>query len=127
MGLFRKSPPPRPALQHRVPCPWDPPETEFPAIVPISTLQFGRSEQTVKETMGLDRIPACQGKAVRPSRIERDACKPLVERIHKGARCLRLRSEPQVRETLLPALPDTNREEELAPHLAENRLVEIRA
>ena len=46
MGLFRKSPPPRPALHRRVPRPWDPPETEFPAIVPISTLQFGRSAQT---------------------------------------------------------------------------------
>ncbi len=46
MGLFRKSPPPRSALQGRVPRPWDPPETEFPAIVPISTLQFGRSAQT---------------------------------------------------------------------------------
>jgi hypothetical protein len=44
MGLFRKSPPPRPTLQRRVPRPWDPPETEFPAVVPISTLQFGRSE-----------------------------------------------------------------------------------
>jgi hypothetical protein len=43
MGLFRKSPPPRPALRRRVPRPWDPPETEFPAIVPISTLQFDQS------------------------------------------------------------------------------------
>jgi hypothetical protein len=53
MGLFRKSPPPRPTLQHRVPRPWDPPETEFPAIVPISTLQFGRSAQTAIAITGM--------------------------------------------------------------------------
>jgi hypothetical protein len=53
MGLFRKSPPPRPALQRRVPRPWDPPETEFPAIVPISTLQFDRSEQTAIAITGM--------------------------------------------------------------------------
>jgi hypothetical protein len=53
MGLFRKSPPPRPALQRRVPRPWDPPETEFPAIVPISTLQFGRSEQSAIAITGM--------------------------------------------------------------------------
>lgn len=53
MGLFRKSPPPRPALQRRVPRPWDPPETEFPAIVPISTLQFGRSAQTATAITGM--------------------------------------------------------------------------
>jgi hypothetical protein len=43
MRLFQKSPPPRPALQRRAPRPWDPPQTEFPGIVPISTLQFDRS------------------------------------------------------------------------------------
>jgi hypothetical protein len=53
MGLFRKSPPPRPTLQRRVPRPWDPPETEFPAIVPISTLQFGRSAQTAIAITGM--------------------------------------------------------------------------
>lgn len=53
MGVFRKSPPPRPALQRRVPRPWDPPETEFPAIVPIGTLQFGRSEQTAIAITGI--------------------------------------------------------------------------
>jgi hypothetical protein len=53
MGLFRKSPPPRPALQRRVPRPWDPPETEFPAIVPISTLQFDRSDQTAIAITGI--------------------------------------------------------------------------
>jgi hypothetical protein len=53
MGLFRRSPPPRPSLQRRVPRPWDPPETEFPAIVPISTLPFGRSEQTAIAITGM--------------------------------------------------------------------------
>jgi hypothetical protein len=40
MGLFRKSPPPRPTLQRRVPRPRDPPESEFPAIVPIDTCRW---------------------------------------------------------------------------------------
>ena len=53
MGLFRKSPPPRPALHRRVPRPWDPPETEFPAIVPISTLPFDRSGQTAIAITGI--------------------------------------------------------------------------
>jgi hypothetical protein len=53
MGLFRKSPPQRPVLQRQVPRPWDPPETEFPAVVPISTLQFGRSEQTAIAITGI--------------------------------------------------------------------------
>jgi hypothetical protein len=33
----------RPPLQTSVPRPWDPPQTQFPGIVPISTLLFGRS------------------------------------------------------------------------------------
>jgi len=53
MGLFRKSPPRRPTLQRQVPRPWDPPETEFPAVVPISTLQFDRSEQTAIAITGM--------------------------------------------------------------------------
>jgi hypothetical protein len=53
MGLFRKTPPPRPTLQRRVPRPWDPPETEFPAIVPISTLLFDQSEQTAIAITGI--------------------------------------------------------------------------
>ena len=53
MGLFCKSPPPRPALHHRVPGPWAPPETEFPAIVPISTLLFGRPGQTAIAITGM--------------------------------------------------------------------------
>ena len=53
MGLFRKSPPSRLALQRRVPRRWDPPETEFPAIAPISTLQFDQSEQTAIAITGM--------------------------------------------------------------------------
>ncbi len=53
MRLFHKSPPPRPAPQRRVPRPWDPPQTEFPGIVPINTLQFGRSEQAALAITGM--------------------------------------------------------------------------
>jgi hypothetical protein len=53
MGLFRKSPPPRPALHRRVPRPWDPPESEFPAIVPIDTLPFAASEQAAIAITGI--------------------------------------------------------------------------
>jgi hypothetical protein len=53
MRLFHKSPPPRPALQRRVPRPWDPPQTEFPGIVPIHTLQFDRSEQAAIAITGI--------------------------------------------------------------------------
>ena len=52
MCAFRKRPP-VPKLARRVPRPWDPPETEFPAIVPISTLQFDRSEQTAIAITGM--------------------------------------------------------------------------
>jgi hypothetical protein len=53
MRLFRKSPPPRPRLQQRLPRPWDPPQTEFPAIAPINTLQFDRSEQAAIAITGI--------------------------------------------------------------------------
>jgi len=53
MGFFRKSPPPRPTLQRRLPRPWDPPESEFPAIVPIDTLQFDRSAQAAIAITGI--------------------------------------------------------------------------
>jgi hypothetical protein len=54
MRFFRKGPlPPRPALQRRVPRPWNPPEAEFPAIVPIDTLQFDRSEQAAIAIIGI--------------------------------------------------------------------------
>jgi len=52
MRSFRKRPP-VPALARRVPRPWDPPETEFPALVPIGTLQFDRSEQTAIAVTGI--------------------------------------------------------------------------
>jgi hypothetical protein len=52
MRLFHKSPPPEPR-PHRVPRPWDPPEAEFPGIVPINTLQFGRSEQAAIAITGI--------------------------------------------------------------------------
>jgi len=53
MGLFRKSLPPRPTLQRRVPRPWDPPESEFPAIVPVDTLPFTPSEQAAIAITGI--------------------------------------------------------------------------
>ncbi|HYZ52777.1 MAG TPA: hypothetical protein VE733_04605 [Streptosporangiaceae bacterium] len=51
---------------------------------------------------------------------------PLVEWIHKGSRSPRLRSEPQVRETLFPAPLGTRREEEVTPRQVDNLFVEIR-
>jgi hypothetical protein len=53
MRLFHKRPPPRPALQPRVPRPWDPPQTEFPGIVQINTLLLGRSEQAAIAITGM--------------------------------------------------------------------------
>ena len=53
MRFFRKPPPPRPALHRRVPRPWNPPEAEFPAIVPIDTLHFDRSEQAAIAIIGI--------------------------------------------------------------------------
>jgi hypothetical protein len=35
----------RPPLQTSVARPWDPPQTQFPGIVPISTLLSGRSDR----------------------------------------------------------------------------------
>jgi hypothetical protein len=52
MRFFRKSPDPEPA-PHRVHHPWNPPETEFPAIVPINTLPFDRSEQAAVAITGI--------------------------------------------------------------------------
>jgi hypothetical protein len=53
MGFFRKSPPPLPPLQRRVPRPWESPESEFPAIVPIDTLQLGQSDQAAIAITGI--------------------------------------------------------------------------
>jgi hypothetical protein len=52
MRFFRKAPP-VPRLEWRVPRPWDPPETEFPAIVPINTLQFDRAGPTAIAITGI--------------------------------------------------------------------------
>ncbi len=49
---LHRSPPPRPALQRRTPRPWDPPQTEFPGIVPL-TLPLGRSGQAAIAITGL--------------------------------------------------------------------------
>ena len=49
--------PPRPTLQRRVPRPWDPPESEIPAIVPIDTLQFAQSEQAAIDSQLGTRWP----------------------------------------------------------------------
>ena len=76
--------------------------------------------------MNLDSVPTRQGKAIRPGRIQRDTGTSLVERIDKGNRSPRLRSEPQVRETLFPAPPGTRRGEDVTPRQAENLFVEIR-
>jgi hypothetical protein len=53
MRLFRRSPPPRPPLQRRLPRPWNPPQTEFPGIVPINTLQFESSDQAAIAITGI--------------------------------------------------------------------------
>ena len=52
MRSFRKRPP-IPRLARTVPRPWDPPETEFPALVPVNTLPFDRSEQTAIAITGV--------------------------------------------------------------------------
>lgn len=55
MRLFRRfrKPPPARRLERRVPRPWDPPETEFPAVVPVSILTFDRSEHTALAITGI--------------------------------------------------------------------------
>jgi hypothetical protein len=52
MRFFRKSPDQDPAPR-RTPHPWNPPQTELPAVVPISTLQFDPSEQAAVAVTGL--------------------------------------------------------------------------
>jgi hypothetical protein len=52
MRSFRKRLP-VPKLTRRAPRPWDPPETEFPALVPINALRFDRSEQTAIAITGV--------------------------------------------------------------------------
>lgn len=43
----------RPRLVPREPRPWNPPETEFPAIVPTGTLLLGRSERAAVAITGI--------------------------------------------------------------------------
>ena len=50
---FPHKPPTPEARPHRVSHPWDPPETEFPGIVPIDTLQFDRSKQAAIAITGM--------------------------------------------------------------------------
>jgi hypothetical protein len=54
MRLFGKSPEPEPVpARLRVHHPWNPPEAELPAIVPIDTLRFEQSEQAAVAITGL--------------------------------------------------------------------------
>jgi hypothetical protein len=50
--FFRKSPAPEPA-PGRVHHPWNPPQAEFPGLVPIDTLHFDRSEQAAVAIIGI--------------------------------------------------------------------------
>jgi hypothetical protein len=52
MRFLRKTPRPEPPPR-RVHRPWDQPEAEFPAVVPIETLQFGRSEHAAVAITGM--------------------------------------------------------------------------
>jgi hypothetical protein len=51
--FFRKSPAPEPAPR-RVHHPWNPPQAEFPGLVPIDTLHFDRSEQAAVAIIGIE-------------------------------------------------------------------------
>ena len=54
MRLFGKSPKPGPVpARLRVHHPWNPPEAEIPAIVPIDTLRFEQSDQAAVAITGL--------------------------------------------------------------------------
>jgi len=56
MRFFRKAPGPWPRrsrLQPSVPDPWDPPQTQFPGIVPVNTLLFDRSERAAIAITGI--------------------------------------------------------------------------
>jgi hypothetical protein len=57
MGFFDELPasePEPPRLHHA----WDPPETDFPGVAPIDTLQLGRTEQVAVAITGLSAYPA---------------------------------------------------------------------
>jgi hypothetical protein len=53
MRFLSRKPPARSLSPARTPHPWDPPQTEFPAIVPINTLQFGRSGDAAAAITGI--------------------------------------------------------------------------
>ena len=53
MRLFGRSKPEPVPAQPRVHHPWNPPEAEIPAIVPLSTLRFEQSEQAAVAITGL--------------------------------------------------------------------------
>jgi len=40
--------------------------------------------RSIQEAVSLNRVTACQGKAIRSGRIERDASEPLVKGVHSG-------------------------------------------
>jgi hypothetical protein len=53
MGFFDDMPAPEPEPPWRQHHPWDPPEAEFPGIVPIDTLLLGRTDQVAAAVTGL--------------------------------------------------------------------------
>jgi hypothetical protein len=57
MGFFDDLPAPAPAPPRRH-HPWEPPEAEFPGIVPISTLVLGRTDQAAVAVTGLSAFSA---------------------------------------------------------------------
>jgi hypothetical protein len=70
MRLSGKSPKPEPVpARPRVHHPWDPPEAEIPAIVPISTLRFEQSEQAAVAITGL--LAYSQGFEITVTRLIR--------------------------------------------------------
>jgi hypothetical protein len=47
----------RPRLQPSTPRPWDPPQTQFPGIVPINTLLFERSDRAAMAITSMSAYP----------------------------------------------------------------------
>jgi hypothetical protein len=58
MGFFDDLPAPAPAGPRRHHHPWEPPEAEFPGIVPIDTLVLGRTDQVAVAVTGLSAFSA---------------------------------------------------------------------
>jgi len=57
MGFFDDLPAPEPAPPRRH-HPWEPPEAEFPGIVPVGTLVLGRTDQVAVAVTGLSAFSA---------------------------------------------------------------------